>query len=93
MGQTTSKIEPFYLPSPFISLHDWVSPLLTGAKSKPKLGIIVGVVGGLIILLLLGGLLYFTCKRRHEGSKREVFVDVAGMHCFLVVELINNSII
>ncbi|XP_068331429.1 probable LRR receptor-like serine/threonine-protein kinase At5g10290 [Pyrus communis] len=49
-----------------------------GAKSKPKLGIIVGVVGGLIILLLLGGLLYFTWKRRHEGSKREVFVDVAG---------------
>ncbi|KAM0976151.1 hypothetical protein PS2_018753 [Malus domestica] len=50
----------------------------SGAKSKPKLGIIVGVVGGLIILLLLGGLLYFTCKRRHKGSKREVFVDVAG---------------
>ncbi|KAB2597436.1 LRR receptor-like serine/threonine-protein kinase [Pyrus ussuriensis x Pyrus communis] len=49
----------------------------SGPKSKPKLGIIVGVVGGLIILVLLGGLLYFICKRRHKG-KREVFVDVAG---------------
>ncbi|CAN6711235.1 unnamed protein product [Malus baccata var. baccata] len=49
----------------------------SGPKSKPKLGIIVGVVGGLIILVLLGGLLYFMCKCRHKG-KREVFVDVAG---------------
>lgn len=49
----------------------------SGSSNKPKLGIIVGVVGGLIILLF-GGLLYIICKRRHKGYKREVFVDVAG---------------
>lgn len=64
-------------------------PLVTGSSNKPKLGIIVGVVGGLISLLF-GGLLYFICKRRHKGYKREVFVDVAGLFCFLVIELIKN---
>ncbi|KAK9949567.1 hypothetical protein M0R45_005084 [Rubus argutus] len=49
----------------------------SGSSNKPKLGIIVGVVGGLISLLF-GGLLYFICKRRHKGYRREVFVDVAG---------------
>ncbi|KAF2284029.1 hypothetical protein GH714_018173 [Hevea brasiliensis] len=50
----------------------------SGASNKPKIGIIVGVVGGTIILLLFGGLLFFVCKGRHKGFKREVFVDVAG---------------
>ncbi|KAM5577212.1 putative LRR receptor-like serine/threonine-protein kinase [Rosa sericea] len=50
---------------------------VSGSSNKPKLGIIVGVVGGFIILLF-GGLVYFVCKRRHKGYKREVFVDVAG---------------
>ncbi|XP_068315493.1 probable LRR receptor-like serine/threonine-protein kinase At5g10290 isoform X2 [Pyrus communis] len=60
-----------------VNLPHQCAPDNDGPKSKPKLGIIVGVVGGLIILVLLGGLLYFICKRRHKG-KREVFVDVAG---------------
>nr|AMM42810.1 LRR-RLK [Vernicia fordii] len=50
----------------------------SGGSNKPKIGIIVGTVGGIIILLLFGGLLFFICKGRHKGYKREVFVDVAG---------------
>ncbi|XP_038702060.1 probable LRR receptor-like serine/threonine-protein kinase At5g10290 [Tripterygium wilfordii] len=49
----------------------------SGGSSKPKVGIIVGIIG-LIIILLFGGLLFFVCKCRHRGYKREVFVDVAG---------------
>ncbi|KAH7565691.1 hypothetical protein JRO89_XS08G0001300 [Xanthoceras sorbifolium] len=49
----------------------------SGNSKKPKIGIIVGIVGG-IIVLLLGGVLFFMCKGRHKGYKREVFVDVAG---------------
>lgn len=59
---------------------------MTESSKKPKLGIIVGLVGGLIILLF-GGLLYFICKRRHKGYKREVFVDVAGLYFLLVMEI------
>lgn len=51
--------------------------ILTGSSKKPKIGIIVGIVGGLIVLIS-GGLLFFLCKGRHKGYKREVFVDVAG---------------
>ncbi|OAY35823.1 probable LRR receptor-like serine/threonine-protein kinase At5g10290 isoform X1 [Manihot esculenta] len=50
----------------------------SGASNKPKIGIVVGIVGGTVILLLFGGLLFFVCKGRHKGYKREVFVDVAG---------------
>ncbi|GMI67941.1 hypothetical protein like AT5G10290 [Hibiscus trionum] len=50
----------------------------SGSSHKPKVGIIVGIVGGLIILLLFGGLLFFLCKRRRKGNKGEVFEDVAG---------------
>ncbi|KAK9272403.1 hypothetical protein L1049_002775 [Liquidambar formosana] len=49
----------------------------SGASHKPKIGIIIGIVGGFIILLI-GGLLFFLCKGRHKGYRREVFVDVAG---------------
>ncbi|KAH9718724.1 putative LRR receptor-like serine/threonine-protein kinase [Citrus sinensis] len=49
----------------------------SGSSKKPKIGIIVGIVGGLIVLIS-GGLLFFLCKGRHKGYKREVFVDVAG---------------
>jgi hypothetical protein len=55
---------------------------LAGGSHKSKIGIIVGVVGGFVILFLLGGLLFFVCKGRHKGYKREVFVDVAGLSCF-----------
>ncbi|KAK8672957.1 hypothetical protein V6N13_111314 [Hibiscus sabdariffa] len=50
----------------------------SGSSHKPKVGIIVGIVGGVIILLLFGGLLLFLCKRRRKGNKGEVFEDVAG---------------
>ncbi|XP_048232721.1 probable LRR receptor-like serine/threonine-protein kinase At5g10290 isoform X2 [Ricinus communis] len=50
----------------------------SGSSNKPKIGIIVGIIGGVIILLLFGGLLFFICKGKHKGYKREVFVDVAG---------------
>ncbi|KAL3524795.1 hypothetical protein ACH5RR_013167 [Cinchona calisaya] len=49
-----------------------------GSSSKPKAGIIVGIVGGILGILLLGGLLLFVWKGRHRGYRREVFVDVAG---------------
>ncbi|KAF5749790.1 Leucine-rich repeat transmembrane protein kinase family protein isoform 1 [Tripterygium wilfordii] len=49
----------------------------SGGSSKPKVGIIVGVTGGLTIIVLIG-LLFFVCKGRHRGYKREVFVDVVG---------------
>ncbi|CAI0422368.1 unnamed protein product [Linum tenue] len=50
----------------------------SGDSHKPKVGIIVGIVVGLSSILLAGGLMYFICKYRHKGYKREVFVDVAG---------------
>ncbi|XP_024461171.1 probable LRR receptor-like serine/threonine-protein kinase At5g10290 isoform X1 [Populus trichocarpa] len=49
-----------------------------GGSHKSKTGIIIGVVGGFTVLFLFGGLLFFVCKGRHKGYKREVFVDVAG---------------
>ncbi|XP_073265435.1 probable LRR receptor-like serine/threonine-protein kinase At5g10290 isoform X1 [Populus alba] len=50
----------------------------SGGSHKSKIGIIVGVVGGFVILFLFGGLLFFVCKGRRKGYKREIFVDVAG---------------
>ncbi|XWS33340.1 hypothetical protein CRYUN_Cryun22dG0073400 [Craigia yunnanensis] len=50
----------------------------SGSLQKPKVGIIVGIVGGFIIFLLFGGLLFFLCKGRRKGYRGEVFVDVAG---------------
>ncbi|TKY60268.1 LRR receptor serine/threonine-protein kinase [Spatholobus suberectus] len=49
-----------------------------GSSHKPKVALIVGIVIGLVVILFLGGLLFFWCKGRHKGYKREVFVDVAG---------------
>ncbi|KAL6993159.1 hypothetical protein U1Q18_011276 [Sarracenia purpurea var. burkii] len=49
-----------------------------GSSHKPKIGIIVGIVGGLLGLLLFGGVLLLVWKGRHKGYRREVFVDVAG---------------
>ncbi|XP_062148364.1 probable LRR receptor-like serine/threonine-protein kinase At5g10290 isoform X2 [Alnus glutinosa] len=50
----------------------------SGASSKPKIGVILGVIGGCIVILLLGALLFIMYKHRHKGDKREVYVDVAG---------------
>lgn len=57
---------------------------MTGNSKKPKIGIIVGIVGG-VIVLLLGGVLFFICKGRHKGYKREIFVDVAGWYYFSLI--------
>ncbi|KAF9608250.1 hypothetical protein IFM89_008535 [Coptis chinensis] len=51
----------------------------TGSSNKSKLGIIIGVIGGLIGFVLFGGVLFLLCKGRRKGYKREVFVDVAGI--------------
>ncbi|XP_074296955.1 putative LRR receptor-like serine/threonine-protein kinase At5g10290 [Silene latifolia] len=48
------------------------------SSSKMKLGVIVGVIGGLICVLLIGLLVVCVAKRRYAGLKREVYVDVAG---------------
>lgn len=50
-----------------------------GSSQKPKIGVIVGVVSGLIVLLLFG-MLVFLYKGRRKGYRREVFVDVAGLY-------------
>ncbi|CAJ1855475.1 unnamed protein product [Sphenostylis stenocarpa] len=45
-----------------------------GPYHKTKIGLIVGIVTGLIVILFLGCLLIFWYK----GCKREIFVDVPG---------------
>ncbi|PIA52127.1 hypothetical protein AQUCO_01000188v1 [Aquilegia coerulea] len=49
-----------------------------GSSPKSKLGIIIGVVGGIIGFVLFGVAVFLLCKGKHKGYKREVFVDVAG---------------
>ncbi|KAG8373382.1 hypothetical protein BUALT_Bualt11G0018400 [Buddleja alternifolia] len=50
-----------------------------GRSSKPKTGMIAGIVIALLVILLLGSfLLLFLCKGGRKGYRREVFVDVAG---------------
>ncbi|XP_031386057.1 probable LRR receptor-like serine/threonine-protein kinase At5g10290 [Punica granatum] len=49
----------------------------SGSSRMSKVGIIIGVVGGLVLLLLCG-MLVFLYKGRRKGYRREVFVDVAG---------------
>ena len=48
-----------------------------GDSSKPKTGIIAGVIVG-VTVVLFGILVFLFCKDRHKGFKRDVFVDVAG---------------
>lgn len=52
--------------------------MVIGDSSKPKTGIIAGVVAG-VTVILFGILLFLFCKDRHKGYRRDVFVDVAGM--------------
>uniref|UniRef100_M4E6G5 non-specific serine/threonine protein kinase n=1 Tax=Brassica campestris TaxID=3711 RepID=M4E6G5_BRACM len=49
----------------------------SGDSSNSKTGIIAGVVSGSTVILL-GFFLFFFCKDKHKGYRREVFVDVAG---------------
>ncbi|TYI01855.1 hypothetical protein ES332_A11G229400v1 [Gossypium tomentosum] len=49
----------------------------SGSSRNPKVGIIIGIVVGFIILLC-GSLLFFLFRCRHKRYKDEVFVDVAG---------------
>ncbi|PPR93281.1 hypothetical protein GOBAR_AA27404 [Gossypium barbadense] len=58
--------------------HGCASKGNESSSQKPKVGIIVGIIGGFIILLLFSSLLFFLCKGRRKGYKAEVFVDVAG---------------
>ncbi|KAI4317280.1 hypothetical protein L6164_025163 [Bauhinia variegata] len=48
------------------------------SSRKSKVALIVGITVGLVFIFLLCGLLFFWCKGRHKGYRREVFVDVAG---------------
>lgn len=57
---------------------------LVGTLHKPRIGLIVGIIVGLVVIIFLAGLLFFWCKNRRKGYKREVFVDVAGM-CSVIV--------
>ncbi|CAL9229819.1 unnamed protein product [Arabidopsis halleri] len=58
--------------------HPCVSAVAhSGDSSKPKTGIIAGVVAG-VTVILFGILLFLFCKDRHKGYRRDVFVDVAG---------------
>ncbi|KAL0647547.1 hypothetical protein Bca4012_045838 [Brassica carinata] len=48
----------------------------SGYSSKPKTGIIAGVVAG-VTVVLFGILVFLFCRDKHKGYKRDVFVDVA----------------
>ncbi|GMN33815.1 hypothetical protein TIFTF001_004361 [Ficus carica] len=48
------------------------------SSHKPSVGTIVGIAGGLVFILCIGLLVYFLCRNRRKGYKRDVFVDVAG---------------
>uniref|UniRef100_A0A0D3DC93 Uncharacterized protein n=1 Tax=Brassica oleracea var. oleracea TaxID=109376 RepID=A0A0D3DC93_BRAOL len=57
--------------------HPCVSEVArSGDSSKPKTGIIAGVVVG-VTVVLFGILVFLFCRDRHKGYKRDVFVDVA----------------
>nr|VDC89170.1 unnamed protein product [Brassica oleracea] len=57
--------------------HPCVSEVVrSDDSSKPKTGIIAGVVAG-VTVLLFGILVFLFCRDRHKGYKRDVFVDVA----------------
>ncbi|WVZ22211.1 hypothetical protein V8G54_000755 [Vigna mungo] len=49
-----------------------------GSSHKSKTGLVVGIVIALVVILFLGGLLFFWCKGRDKGYRREVYVDVPG---------------
>lgn len=62
----------------------WKFIILSGSSNKPKVGLIVGIIAGFTVALLLVGVLFFLCKGRYKGYKREEFVDVAGKFCAVI---------
>ncbi|CDY25014.1 BnaC02g39940D [Brassica napus] len=66
--------------------HPCVSEVArSGDSSKPKTGIIAGVVVG-VTVVHFGILVFLFCKDSHKGFKRDVFVDVAGWFVDVAVE-------
>ncbi|KAG8070479.1 hypothetical protein GUJ93_ZPchr0006g45992 [Zizania palustris] len=58
--------------------HSCISTMSYQSGShSPKIGIVLGTVGGVIGLLIVAALFIF-CKGRRKSHLREVFVDVAG---------------
>jgi len=49
-----------------------------GSSNKSKIGIVLGIIGGIVGILCFGGLLLLFWRGRHKRYRREVFVDVAG---------------
>lgn len=49
-----------------------------GSSNKRKLGVVLGVVGGVAFVLLIFSLVFVICKARYKRNKGEVFVDVPG---------------
>ncbi|KAI3931171.1 hypothetical protein MKW92_028898 [Papaver armeniacum] len=49
----------------------------SGGSHNSKLGLIVGIIGG-VVILVFGIFIFFLWKSRSKGHGREVFVDVAG---------------
>lgn len=62
----------------FAKRHDQLHYYILDASKKSKAGIIIGVIVGVLVLLLLGCVVLFLWRGRHNGYKREIFVDVAG---------------
>lgn len=52
--------------------------VLTGKSQNSKVGIVLGIVGG-VILLLVVGIICLICKSQRKGYRREEFVDVPGL--------------
>ncbi|KAI3846652.1 hypothetical protein MKX03_012054 [Papaver bracteatum] len=49
----------------------------SGGSHKSKLGLILGIIGG-VVILVFGIVIFFLWKSRSKGHGREIFVDVAG---------------
>lgn len=49
-----------------------------GSSNKSKIGIVLGIIGGIVGIFCFGGLLLLFWRGRHNRYRREVFVDVAG---------------
>ncbi|XP_026437864.1 probable LRR receptor-like serine/threonine-protein kinase At5g10290 [Papaver somniferum] len=49
----------------------------SGVSHNSKLGLILGIIGG-VVILVFGIVIFFLWKSRSKGHGREVFVDVAG---------------